>query len=174
MLSDPDECVNGHHDGRRNGRIRPDAGSNQAMAGRSGKGAPSVSARTHPNRWTRKPSAEDRRVPMHEVPIRGGVDEQPADGDPVRPGVTASDRRQHPRVVGLAVGRADGRAQVVQAVPDLDESEGTIGIVAQADVDRPASVGRAHRELEGPVATVLGGQAQDEFLGGEVARVPRT
>jgi hypothetical protein len=77
------------------------------------------------------------------------------------------------RVGNLPRHPSHGRAEVIDAIPDLGDDDDPGSTIAKADVDRQRGVLRLRRQLEAPIATVRGGKPKHEFLCSEVSCILR-
>jgi hypothetical protein len=71
------------------------------------------------------------------------------------------------------MGRADGRAEVVEPIPDLDDQQQARPVEAKQHVDRAGRGRRLRRELEVAGPPVARRGRQNELLNREMAGIAR-
>jgi hypothetical protein len=77
------------------------------------------------------------------------------------------------RLGDLARHSSNGRAEVVDAIPDLSDDHDPGSTVAKTDVDRQRRILWPRRSLEAPLAIVRRGKPKEQFLCGEMSGVLR-
>ena len=87
-----------------------------------------------------EPCLEDLRIPGGEPTVRGCIDKQPADHNPVWRTVAGGEDGRSLGFGRLAGGGACGGAQVVEPIPDLDDDKGPGCVVAKGDIDRAGRI----------------------------------